>query len=347
MRNVGNTVKFTSLIALDIGYGFVKVATATGQRSFHSVVGPGSAQRGFDLQFHEKTRSDSIAIELGGKSYFLGRLAIRRSKAPVRALARDRNGSEATKLLALGALALLKEEGLLEDDGLPITLISGAPPGWMQQGARLERLLAGEHEFVSRIGGRPRHHALAIRHLVVLPQALGAYWHQVSSASLEQDVVPDLLNGRVGVIDVGFRTTDLAAVIDGEYIPEASHTLDFGFYSAAEELGQRIEDMYALTIPSYGLDEVLMSGVIRLAGSDVSVVAERDEIVAGLVRRVLVELASRWQALEYDTFLVAGGASRFVLPGLNATLGRCVATDRAAMANVLGYLQYGSQMVQE
>lgn len=236
------------IVALDIGYGFVKAATAKGRIAFHSVMGPGSAMPSFGMQAQDRSKADSMVVEIDGQAYFVGKMAIRRSKAPVRPLSRDRFGGVAAQVLALGALALLREMELLPGDDEPVTLVSGAPPGWMYQGSSLERSLVGHHEFVSRIAGKARHHQMTVRDVLVLPQALGAYWHHVTAVGNDE---ARMLSGRVGVIDIGFRTVDLASIIEGEYIPEGTHTLEFGFSKVADELSRIILDLHGLSIPPF------------------------------------------------------------------------------------------------
>lgn len=154
-----------------------------------------------------------------------------------------------------------------------------------------------------------------------------------------------MLSGWVGVIDIGFRTVDLASIIEGEYIPEASHTLEFGFSKVAEELSRIILDLHGLSIPPYALDDALISGSVRVGGQEVSIERERDALVNDLARQIVVEFESRWQALEFDLFLLAGGAASLLQPALDAQLNRCQVASHSASANVLGYLQYGNQLL--
>lgn len=328
------------LVALDIGYGFVKAATLQGQVAFHSVIGPGTDMPTFGMQGGSPVKADAMVIEADGQSYFVGKMAIRRSKAPVRPLARDRGAGQGAKALIMAAFALLREVGYLPIDGAPLLVVSGTPPGWAQQASSLERSLVGQHSFVSRIAGRPQRHDINVRDVAVLPQSLGAFWHHVMAADADDTT---FVEGRVGVIDTGFRTVDLAMVGDGEYIPEGSHTLDFGFGRVADELSRWILDSHGLSIPSYALDDVLISASVRVAGEDVSVAEQREHLIDEFAECVAIELASRWQVLEMDAFLLAGGPARVLLPSLQDKLGRCHVVRDAGMANAMGYLHYGSQ----
>ena len=64
----------------------------------------------------------------------------------------------------------------------------------------------------------------------IVPQPLGTYWSQSFNSGGQEKVPSD---GLTGIIDIGFRTTDLAAIEDDEYIPEKSNSLPCLLYTSS------------------------------------------------------------------------------------------------------------------
>jgi plasmid segregation protein ParM len=157
----------------------------------------------------------------------------------------------------------------------------------------------------------------------------------------EATVAPE---GLTGVIDIGFRTTDLAAIEDGEYIPEKSKTLSVGMATASSDIASSLATEYGLEKESYALDGAIIRGRINLAGRTIDI----SDIVARALERlaanVLVEIHSHWRSTDFDNFMLTGGGGQAVSAFLLPQLSQAKLVTDPVTANCRGYLAWGNRL---
>lgn len=333
------------LIAVDLGYGFVKATNGDQGIMFSSCACRAGDRRpsSFGLG-RPRSAVEDIRIEDASGSWFVGRKALATSDAPRRSLAETRHKDPFAALLLRAALALLTRDVDVEVD-----LITGLPPAWLAKSSELQDALLGQHVFNSSTNGHQRRHELKIRHVEVLPQALGAFWSQVLTpdgeiaATSRSDA---LQRGAVGVVDIGYKTTDLATIVDGDWVPERSTTLDFDGMSRLQALfAEGLRDEFGVGFSAGAVERAILTGRLGFGGMDHSVDNLLASVRAELAEQLLTELASAWQLHEYKQILVAGGGAHQLGPRLLEALPSAAIVEDPESANVRGYLAYGRQRV--
>ncbi|MDB4895898.1 MAG: hypothetical protein JWN15_2160 [Firmicutes bacterium] len=303
-------------IGIDIGYGFVKITDGQEGYLFPSVVGDGSAQFLPPIGLQPPAQTEDMRVMIDGQIYFVGNLAIRHSRLAHRGLSATRVEGNDFKVLLLTALSLFCPQPLNS-----FSVVTGLPPGRMHLTEELLRQVKGEHRVVRLTAQGSEEVTIRIDRVAVVPQPLGAYWSQVLDPRGKVREGAALLQGRTGVIDVGFRTSDLVTIQDGEYVQEQSRTIPVGLVTAYEEVAGGLLAEHGVERETYALDESIIRGEIGLAGKRVDITALRERAFGQLATKLLVEVQSAWQVKDFDALLLVGGGghslARYLLPHLS------------------------------
>ncbi|HOP70585.1 MAG TPA: ParM/StbA family protein [Bacillota bacterium] len=323
-------------IGLDVGYGFVKVTDGDNGYAFPSVVGEGDLTPSLVTGYHKSQRVADLRIGIHGKVYFVGKLAIRRSSLAYRGLSATRSEGEDLRVLVLSALSLFCNEPTNRFD-----VVTGLPPGRMHLREELISQLGSHHRVTVVRDRRIQDIDITINRIEVVPQPLGTFWAETLDSWGQ---VRNPLYGKVGIVDIGFKTTDLAAIEDGEFIPEKTRTIPVGLSSAYSDLSDKLLVEHGLEKETYALDEAFIRGTVNVAGRPVDITGLRDKTYESLATKLLVELMSTWQVPEFDKSLISGGGGaalgKYILPHLPQ--GEMV--SEPVTANSIGFLNWANRL---
>ncbi|MFO7273422.1 MAG: ParM/StbA family protein [Bacillota bacterium] len=203
------------LIGVDLGYGFVKATDGREGFVFPSVVGDGSPHQPLRLASQEVDPTDNLRVQIGDRVYHVGTLAVRHSRMAYRSLSVTRDEGNDLLVLFLTALSLFAKEA-----NTTFSVVTGLPPGRMHLADQFVRSVRGDHRVVRFRSANPEELFLRVDRVTVVPQPLGTYWSQVLDSRGQLLQQHPAAEARVGIIDIGFRTTDLVTVEGGEYVPE-------------------------------------------------------------------------------------------------------------------------------
>jgi plasmid segregation protein ParM len=323
-------------IGLDVGYGFVKVTDGDSGYAFPSVVGEGDLVPSLVTGYHKAQRVADLRIGIDGKAYFVGKLAIRRSNLAYRGLSDARTEGEDLKVLVLSALSLFCNEPTNRFD-----VVTGLPPGRMHLRDGLIEQLGSHHRVTVVRDRRVQDIDITINRIEVVPQPLGTFWAETLD-SWGQVKTP--LFGKVGIVDIGFKTTDFAAIEDGEYIPEQTRTLAVGLSAAYSDLSDKLLVEHGLERETYALDEAFIKGTVSVAGKPVDITQLRDQSYEALATKLLVELVSAWRIPEFDKILISGGGGAALGKHLLPHLPQGELVSDPVTANSIGFLNWANRL---
>lgn len=322
-------------IGLDMGYGFVKAHDGREGFVFPSVVGEGSAGGPMSFGFAKPALTEDIRIGIDGKTYYLGDLAIRHSRIAYRGLSATRSEGDDIKILFLGALSLFCHEPVND-----FSVVTGLPPGRLHLENDLVSQLKGDFEVTRHNGNQKSTVSIRIDQMEVVPQPVGTYWSEVLDARGHLREDSELLQGKVGVIDIGFRTSDFATVVDGEYAPSWSRTVPLGIYTAYDEIAQELSSKHGIERETYALDESIISGQINISGQKVDITELRDRVFGDVATKLLVDVRSLWQLEEYDRVLLTGGGGHVLESYLRSLVPQAQLVRDPVAANARGYFAW-------
>jgi plasmid segregation protein ParM len=189
----------TTIIGLDIGYGYTKAVRSTAEVVFPSVVGQAERIRYESDLISENGRGIHLVTPDGER--FVGGLALLQSRIKWTPQDRGRVTSRTMVTLAQAAFSELGVSG-------EVALVTGLPVEWYGDREALTEQLKGRHVIRRCGGGCP---VVNVSQVLVVPQPFGSLFALI----LDKDgklINEDLARGRVGVIDVGMHTTDFVLV---------------------------------------------------------------------------------------------------------------------------------------
>lgn len=326
-------------IGIDIGYGFVKITDGTEKYSFPSVVGLAEelSYRSGGLVPPPKVKN--LAVTLEGKSYFVGDLAVRQSGIAFRSLNQKRVESVDLKVLFLTGLSLFTE-----GKGQSFNVVTGLPPGHFHYESALIQLLTGEHRItVPNGGGEPVEKVIKVERVKVLPQPIGTFYAAVLDDK-GQTRDQKLASARVGILDVGFRTTDLVVADGGEYIDRAARSINMGLSNAYAIIAERLRKELDVQKETYALDETVNNSEVRVAGRVHDISGVKNFAFESISTKIVAEVNSLWDTRELDFILVTGGGGKALAGFLVRKFENAALVDGAEMANVRGYMNWAQRV---
>lgn len=329
----------TKIVGLDVGYGFVKITDGESGYSFPSVVGEGHTKPTFNSRGNYKPAIDDLKIGMGQKLYFVGKSAIRHSKFVYRDLSYSRSVGDDFEILFYSALSLFCPNRTNE-----FKVVTGLPVERIHLNKDLETRVRGERTINIARGGEMQETRIYVSEVEIVPQPLGTYWSQFLNLDGEENSFP--LEGLTGIIDIGFRTTDLAAIEDGEYIPEKSISLSVGLATAYSEVSTNLATEYGLEKESYALDSVIIKRKINISGQAFDIAEIVDKAFEKLSTNVLVEINSQWRVSDFDNLILTGGGGQAISSYLLSQLQHAKLAVDPITANCRGYLSWGNRLWQ-
>ncbi|MDI3481242.1 MAG: plasmid segregation protein ParM [Tepidanaerobacteraceae bacterium] len=324
------------LIGIDVGYGFVKVTDGEDGYSFPSVVGEGHARPTFSTSPGRFSAIDHLKVGIGNKIYFVGKAAIRHSRFVYRDLSYSRSVAEDFEILFFSALSLFSSATFNE-----FSVVTGLPVERMHMADSLVKRVKGERSITLLSESGSRDIRLNVRDVEIVPQPLGTYW-SLSSNPTGGDPAP--AEGLTGIVDIGFRTTDLAAVEDSEFIPEKSKSLTIGLATAYSEIGFNIASRYGIEKESYSLDGIVINRKINIAGESIDITDIVSEAFEKLATNILVEINSQWRLSDFDSIIISGGGGQAISHYLLPQIHHAKLVSDPITANCRGYLAWANRL---
>jgi len=326
-------------LGLDVGYGLVKVCDGGRVLSFPSVVSDAATRR-YRAEFAPADGEGQVGqLTVNGKDILVGESAIRHGVLNRRSLAPDRVTGSHFRLLALAAIAPYAQwerQTFSVVTGLPVAMFDAYR-------CEVEKNLAGEYRLTVKDGGRVRDRLVSLARPTVVPQPLGTFYHESlnSIGNLERR---DWQEKSVGVVDVGFRTTDLVVVDRLEVVDRLSATLAFGVHDIYRLLAGRIRQEFGLTKDDLELQLWFDRDEVRVAGRRHDIRGFKREFVPWAVQKVRAEVDSLWDRGDLDEILITGGGASLVGDGLRAAYRNARVVNQPVFANVLGFARLAARL---
>ncbi len=175
--------------------------------------------------------------------------------------------------------------------------------------------------------------------ITILPQGVGAY-----CAAAAQD--PQLNEGRVGLIDIGTRTTELVCFSDGQFLAKSSAGLIIGVGEVFAQVANRLAQQHNRPVDAYEVDWAFR-GIrpLRIKGEVIpaNIIANLIQpCIKPLTERLFNEITHLWGdgAPNVDRLVFCGGGVPLVEPYLAAYRPSYQVLRDGQFANTMGYLQY-------
>lgn len=329
-----------TVLAIDIGYGYTK-AMVPGQPAWQclSMVGPAVDVR---YEGDVSANSQEMTVKVDGRWYFVGKRALEQSPNARQTLAVTKVGGVEQKAqfyAAAGELMMTTVDEVAVITGLPVADYTP------DKKSRLRAMLLGRHTVE-----RPRRwtRAFDVIDVHVLPQGIGALYAmaldrrgQLSQANC------DLFQGLVGIVDIGWLTTNLILTEELRYVEKGSNSITAGIGKVLRGVGKDLKREYDLewTLQLGRLDRAVRDKEVEVYGERVDIshfVEPHLEDVAEAIVAAAQSLPGWGGGAALKTVVLTGGGSyllgeyvRRVYPHTRSS------SERPELDNVTGYLRAG------
>jgi plasmid segregation protein ParM len=323
------------IIGLDVGYGFTKVTDGDGGYSFPSVLGDGHKNFIFSTKTEKGLLPNNLLVNIDNQDFFLGRSAIRHSKYAFRDLSLLRNNSKDFEVLFYGALSFFADGGINK-----FKIVTGLPVERMHLTDYFKNTIKEKKYLTVYKDGKPTEVEIQISQLEIVPQPLGTYWNYYYN---ETNKEPSL-DETVGVIDIGFKTTDIATIEHGEYIHQKSKTFSLGLSAAYEDISKNILIEFGLEKESHSLDDVIIKKELKVDGQAKDISKMLNCAFQKLANNILIEINSYWKTTEYDRLLITGGGGEALHPFILPEFPQAKLVTDSSIANCKGFYAWANHL---
>ncbi len=332
------------ILGIDIGFGFTKATNGRDTLIFKSVLGEAT-----DIQFKEPLIAETAAeehlqVEVDGKAYFLGELAERQSNVRFFTLDQAQFISTFAKNLALAAAARLV------GGFVPVNLVTGLPIGYYRKYKdELASILQGEHKVVlTGADGKSQEKVVSVNKVRVIPQPIGSLF-QLMLNDLGDLGDKRLVKEKIGVIDVGFRTSDYTVSDKMRYSERGSRTTDSGIARAFSVIAAKLREKSGVNVELYRLYDAVDRGSIKIRGKEYELKSLTEQVFGQLAAAVANEVDRLWvDDWDMDAMAITGGGgavlAKYLEPLLNGHILTLDSGGDARFNNVKGYWRFGKHL---
>jgi plasmid segregation protein ParM len=331
------------VLGLDIGFGFTKVANRSENLMFKSLIG-NTEEIQFKSKFSLTPQTESLHVTVDGEEYFIGDYAEKQSTVRHYTLEQDKLTDNFLKVLSLTAV------GLLTDKYVPLKIVSGLPVLYFgDYNERYRKILGGHHEITyHRPDGQEIQRRLNISKIRMIPQPYGSMMN-ILLDDRGKVVNRELAGQKVGVVDIGFNTTDYILIDKLEYINRGSKTINLGISDCFRQIADKIRQKSGLTIDLYRLYHPLENGTIKLKGQNYNLSKIKEQVFMETAKVIANEVNQAWaDDWDMDTIVLTGGGSsemaEYIKPLLNGTIILPEPGQDIRANNVQGFMKYARHL---
>lgn len=334
------------IVAADLGYGYVKAMSSNGKQVlFPAIVGNGY-ERGLMNLFGDSSRDlSNIHVKVQDDDYFVGELA-KESRSPSRIFERERFNHKYTHILLNTAIQLVT-------DATTVHLVTGLPLDFYQsQSKDFQKSITGvQPEVEWETGPVTGKQKVGIEQTLVFPQGAAA----IFAALMDKDgrsVYPDLMRQGtiIGLIDIGFRTTDFVVVEmqdGGSFKPKTklSGTVDEGVVNLYREIRQDYKTRTggADLSESY-VDRIIRDRQLTYRGEKMDFTDVIGTSLQSITANIVDRLKTVWaeESDLFDAIFLAGGGGELFSGHFQPAFDHRLKTiPSSQFANAIGYLRLG------
>ncbi len=345
------------VLGCDVGFGAVKAVGANGHGNLATTIFLKALANADTHRDMGKTRfqmgvSDDV-YTINDRAYFIGHPALLHSKRLVNANTRDFIRSEAHCALVCKTVTDL---GFFADERSSIDLdylVLGVPPGMYTKQVAGELISQFKQGVTFARNGREYRFRPA--RTTIVPQGIGAFYEHIlaDNGAVRES---SYKNKNIGIVDIGYRTTDLVLFKESRYMADLVHTEDTGLGSDTGPIGllrQYIHETYGRLIEQADLlKDIFEKRCFLHEGEQIDISTICIELVVRHFRKYIepTVLATWDQELHgLSPIIVCGGGALYlqhVPEFLQRFAKNILIPDDPAMANARGYYRYAQLLLQ-
>jgi plasmid segregation protein ParM len=239
-------------------------------------------------------------------------------------------------LTALARLVPAPGESLMVVTGLPVEDVE-------RHGTAVRRQLEGVHGLVLHPGAR--RWTARVEQVHVVPQPLGTVLSQLLGAQGEL-LELTALRTRLGVLDVGFRTTDYFTLDGLEVLPAQCLTRNTGIADLLLDLSREIYRRWGAEVDPHALDHSAVDGTLRVGGESISLAPVLEPLLDRHAEAIAAHARMLWgdQARGLSRLWLTGGGTALLGARLLGIAPHAEPVKNPRLQNSAGYFRYGLRL---
>ena len=328
------------IVGIDVGFGFTKAYNGKNSVIFKSLMGDST-----DIQFRpslgESNASSNLHVTLDGKSYFIGNYAELQSSVREFTLDQSTLLTDFVKVLAVTAA------GICCPDSTSLNVVSGLPVGFLKRDyKKFTELLLGRHEITyHNADSRDVTKLIHINKIHMIPQPVGSIFNLIMD---DNGKISDraLSRQKLGVVDIGFRTTDFSVFDHLQYVERSSTTMDTGISKCFSVISNKLRQESGVNIELYRMYKFMENGTVKIRGKEYNISNLKKRVYAHAASAISSDLNRLWEDdWDIDSIILSGGGGKELAEHLqNQVAGNLISipnSQDARFNNVQGYLKFG------
>lgn len=332
----------TNNIGVDVGFGFVKATDGTQRYIFPSVVGDARELR-YKTGMGSDNILDNLAVQVDGEDYFVGDLANRQSEFLLSTQSQKRVSSIENKVLFNTSLVLFNAPVTKESQ---FNLVTGLPVDeYKEYKYRLKEQIKGSQVVHMVYNGHKYRYEIVIDKCKVIPQPFGTLFNELLTASGKVDK-RELSTSKIGVIDIGFRTTDLVVADNLEFVEKLSITVETAMSSAYKLITRNLKEELGFNKPIYQMEKIIRDGRLSFQNETIELNDLITKAYNMAAKKIASEVSSLWSNLwEFDYIFITGGGGIALYKYIDDLLefNNCLKVANGQFGNVDGYLKVANR----
>ncbi|MEW6741017.1 MAG: ParM/StbA family protein [Nitrospirota bacterium] len=315
-------------IGIDVGYGYTKIVTDNGNGlitpiTFRSVVG--TYEDGIQVEGLKSSTKEIVTVS--NQRFLVGSSALKHSN-------RILNGREKGWINSIAYTVLLKYAlQVIEANSVDLTITTGLPVNYYK---------SDKEKLTNLIRDLAQDYCINLT-VKVIPQPLGSFFNLLFGSN-STIATPGLSSEKVGVLDIGFYTTDLITVHELEIVDKQIDSFENGISTALDAISKDIEDTYGMRPDLYKTEQAVKQGYVKAFGAEKDIRFIAQQRLTELAQEITAKAKTIWKsAADIDRVVLTGGGASLLKSYLNLYQHATVIED-AQFANSMGYYKLAKRI---
>ncbi|MTI60196.1 MAG: ParM/StbA family protein [Firmicutes bacterium] len=277
----------------------------------------------------------NLIIEVDNEKFFVGDLAIRQSELMQSTISEKRIESIENKVLFLTGFALLDGVGTGVSK---FNLVTGLPVDeYLQFKELLTEKLIKDHVIRLIDGTKNDNKLIQIKRCKVIPQPFGTLFNMLlDDYGNIQD--KELVGLNIGVIDIGFRTSDYAVANKLEFVDRLSSSSTTALSTAYRIIGRKLKEAYDINKPIHQLEDMIRNRSFTYNGKDIDITDLVNKAFSLTAGNIVSEINTLWPDIwEMDKIFITGGGGLALGDYFKKYLDNYIVVPGGQFSNVEGY----------
>ena len=317
-------------IGIDVGYDSTKVVTFNNNGSlnyfsYESIVGVGRPES-INGELLQKVQT----VNYNGQVYTVGFDAIKYKLPILTVKARNSIESIAYRVLIKNALDMINKNQEVE-----FFVVTGLPVEFFEEDKKILQTIFKNADN-------------RIKEVRVIPQPAGTFYNLILQDNGQAKQDQKYANSKVGIIDIGRYTTDIAVFDHLDYVSALSKTITIGVEYLIKLIADRLDTRIRRGIKLEEIKKALINnnGYLKRFGQEISIKGAISDAILKIQNDLTSYIRSVWGIEDdIDHIIITGGGANIFEDMLFTIFNISKKVDNPIFSNAIGYLKVSNRYI--